>query len=200
MFFKLHKFLVFLFIKTLQFPRILIIRIASYAHVTGKPIRRQPVMILGAGKVEFLGKVTIGYFPSPQFLSTYAHLEVRKRTARIIIRNGTHINNNFCAISEHTSIEIGENCRIGHNVEMLDSNFHGLEVNERSKSLPEWSKPILVGNNVFIGSNVKILKGVTVGDGSVIASGSVVTKDIPAMTIAAGSPARVIRHLRFPDE
>lgn len=51
---------------------------------------------------------------------------------------------------------------------------------------------VRIGNNVFIGANVTILPGVTIGDNAVIGAGSVVTKDIPAGTVAAGSPASVL--------
>lgn len=52
--------------------------------------------------------------------------------------------------------------------------------------------PITVGNNVFIGTRAILLPGVTVGDDCVIGAGSIVTKDIPAGSVAAGSPARVL--------
>ncbi|MEN0072458.1 MAG: hypothetical protein AAGC63_15885 [Propionicimonas sp.] len=41
-----------------------------------------------------------------------------------------------------------------------------------------------------------MLQGVTIGDGSVIGAGAVVTRDIPAHSLAAGVPAKVIRPLR----
>ena len=43
--------------------------------------------------------------------------------------------------------------------------------------------------------NVIILKGVTIGEGAIIGAGSVVTHDIPAWTIAAGNPAKVIKKI-----
>lgn len=49
-----------------------------------------------------------------------------------------------------------------------------------------------IGNHVFIGANTTILPGVTIGDYAVIGAGSVVTRDIPARTVAAGVPAKVI--------
>jgi len=55
--------------------------------------------------------------------------------------------------------------------------------------------PIVIGRNVWIGSNAIVLPGVTVGDNAVIAAASVVTKDVPADTVVAGSPARVLRTL-----
>lgn len=49
-----------------------------------------------------------------------------------------------------------------------------------------------IGSHVFIGANATILPGVTIGDYAVIGAGSVVTHDIPARTVAAGVPAKVI--------
>jgi maltose O-acetyltransferase len=139
--------------------------------------------------------VSIGVFPSPFFFSTYAYLEARQTSASISIGAGTWINNNFCAIAEHTSITIGKNCRIGANVEILDSDFHGIRIDERGLSSAEWARPVRVGDNVFIGSNVKIMKGVSIGSGSVIANGSVVSRDIPAGVVAGGNPVKVIKSL-----
>ncbi len=51
------------------------------------------------------------------------------------------------------------------------------------------------GNNIYIGRDVTILKGVTVGDNCVIGLGSVVMHDVPADSVAAGCPARVISTL-----
>lgn len=57
----------------------------------------------------------------------------------------------------------------------------------------------IIGNDVWIGQNVTFLPGVNVGDGAIIGLNSTVTRDIPAYTIAAGNPAKVIR-ARFDDE
>lgn len=53
--------------------------------------------------------------------------------------------------------------------------------------------PISVGNNVFLGYGVIILPGVTIGDDVVVGAGSVVAKDISPGSVAAGTPARVLR-------
>jgi acetyltransferase-like isoleucine patch superfamily enzyme len=50
-----------------------------------------------------------------------------------------------------------------------------------------------IGKRCFIGARSLILPGIVVGDGSIVAAGSVVTKDVPARSIVAGNPARVIR-------
>lgn len=58
---------------------------------------------------------------------------------------------------------------------------------------------IRVGNDVWIGTGSTIVSGVTIGDGAVVAAGTMVTKDVPAYSIVAGVPSRVIRH-RFDQE
>jgi serine acetyltransferase len=50
-----------------------------------------------------------------------------------------------------------------------------------------------IGRNCFVGGRSLILPGVEVGDNSIIAAGSVVTRSVPARSIVAGNPARVIR-------
>jgi galactoside O-acetyltransferase len=57
------------------------------------------------------------------------------------------------------------------------------------------SDPVVIEDNVWIGSKVVILPGVRIGSRAVIGAGSVVTKDIPPRCVAAGNPARVLRHL-----
>jgi galactoside O-acetyltransferase len=44
--------------------------------------------------------------------------------------------------------------------------------------------------------NVIILKGVTIGEGAIVGAGSVVTKDVPAWSVAAGNPAKVVKMLK----
>ena len=55
------------------------------------------------------------------------------------------------------------------------------------------SAPIVIKNNVWIGMAAIILKGVTIGEGAIVAAGAVVTRDVPAHTIVAGVPAKVIK-------
>lgn len=57
------------------------------------------------------------------------------------------------------------------------------------------TKPVRIGSNAYIGFDVMVLPGVTVGDGSIVGSRSVVRDDVPAHTVVAGNPARVVKHL-----
>jgi maltose O-acetyltransferase len=183
-------------IRSIQLFRILKYRLLSTNRLqAGNAIRRQPLHLAGRGVIKAEGTFIVGYFPSPFFLNTCCYLEARSKGSSISIGDRTHINNNFVAISEHASIVIGRNCKIGTSVEIVDSDFHGLPLADRSRSLPEWANPVVIGDDVFIGSNVRILKGVTIGDGSVIANASVVTKDVPANVVAGGNPARVVKEI-----
>ena len=84
---------------------------------------------------------------------------------------------------------------MGTNVEIIDSDFHGIRLADRNLSKPEWAKPVVIEDDVFLGSNVRVCKGVTIGAGSVIANGAIVVKDIPAGVLAAGNPASVVRSI-----
>jgi len=55
------------------------------------------------------------------------------------------------------------------------------------------SSPIIIGNNCWFGDRVFIMPGVTIGDGVVVGAGSIVTKDLPANSLAAGVPAKIIK-------
>ncbi len=63
----------------------------------------------------------------------------------------------------------------------------------------EYAKPIKIGSNCWLASNVVVIGGVTIGEGCVIGAGSVVTRDIPANSLAAGNPCRVIREITEKD-
>lgn len=82
----------------------------------------------------------------------------------------------------------------------ISDHSHG-EITRAELDLPPlgrllYSKgPIIIGNNVWIGEKVCILPNVRIGDGAVIGANSVVTKDIPPHSVAAGSPAKVIKQL-----
>jgi virginiamycin A acetyltransferase len=58
---------------------------------------------------------------------------------------------------------------------------------------------VYIGHACWIADNVIILPGVNVGNGAVIGAGSIVTKDVPAFSVVAGNPAKVLKY-RFSDE
>lgn len=64
----------------------------------------------------------------------------------------------------------------------------------------EEERPVVIGNDVWIGDRVTIMPGVHIADGCVIGAGAVVTRDIPAYSIAAGVPARVLKSRKTAQE
>ncbi|MFD4957921.1 acyltransferase [Microbacterium sp. NPDC058389] len=53
--------------------------------------------------------------------------------------------------------------------------------------------PVRVRRGAWLGQNAVVMPGVTIGEGAVVGANSVVTRDVPARTVVAGAPARVIR-------
>ncbi|MEK8129749.1 2,3,4,5-tetrahydropyridine-2,6-dicarboxylate N-acetyltransferase [Paenibacillus filicis] len=58
---------------------------------------------------------------------------------------------------------------------------------------PPSAQPVVIEDDVLVGANAVILEGVRVGEGSVVAAGAVVVEDVPAFSVVAGTPARVIK-------
>jgi len=100
--------------------------------------------------------------------------------------------NQCCTIYDMGGVDIADQVMIGPNVNIITSG-HPVEISERRAYVE--SKPIVIERNVWIAAGVTIIGGVTVGQNSVIAAGSVVTKDVPANSLVAGVPAKVIRSL-----
>ena len=110
------------------------------------------------------------------------------------IRLGKRFFANFhLTILDEAMVTIGDDCFCGPNVSIYTA-CHSTNPVERN-SRREWAKPVTIGHNVWIGGDVTILPGVTIGDNCTIGAGSVVTRDIPANTLAAGNPARVIKSI-----
>lgn len=100
--------------------------------------------------------------------------------------------NSGCHFQDQGGIEIGNGALIGHNVVLATIN-HDLNPKENRKN---HYAPIKIGAHVWIGSNATILPGVTIGEYAVVAAGAVVTKDVPAMTVVGGVPAKVLKVIR----
>lgn len=77
--------------------------------------------------------------------------------------------------------------------------FYDTDFHEISPEHPTKNAPVSIGNNVWIGAKAIILPGSVIGDHCVIAAGSIVTSEIPAKTLAAGIPAKVIKNIKVPD-
>lgn len=102
-------------------------------------------------------------------------------------------------ISVEQKVIIGNNCQIAGETRIFDNNSHALHYsNDRQMSKTDVA-PIIIEDNVWIGIRSIVMKGVKIGHGAVVAAGSVVTKDVPAMTLVGGNPARIIKQIENSD-
>ena len=115
------------------------------------------------------------------------------------------VNFNF-TVQDDAPVTIGDDCNFGPNVTIVTPCHPMLPDERRSYLCPDgkerhlcWAKPVTIGNDCWFGANVVICPGVKIGNGCVIGAGSVVTKDVPAHSFAAGTPARVIRPITEAD-
>lgn len=92
-------------------------------------------------------------------------------------------------------IEIGNNCLIAANTNIIDSNGHILAMDNPIDRLTiaDEGKPIVIEDNVWIGSNVMILAGAIIREGAVIMAGSVVKGEVPAKSIYGTDSFKVIK-------
>lgn len=113
------------------------------------------------------------------------------------VRIGARVTiNDFVHIRGRGGVHIGDDTMIAPHV-TITSETHDIAASRRGKDFRETSElgPVRIGRNVWVGAGVIILPNVEIGDGAMIAAGSVVTRNVPANTLVAGTPARALRHL-----
>jgi acetyltransferase-like isoleucine patch superfamily enzyme len=113
--------------------------------------------------------------------------------ARVRIGEGTFLNLGVMVASVEL-VEIGSHCMLANGCFVTDGN-HRFDDPERPVTWQGFTTkgPTRIGDNVWCGANVVVTSGVTIGERCVIGANSVVTTDVPAGSIAAGAPARVLR-------
>lgn len=109
-----------------------------------------------------------------------------------------------CKISSHTficeGVTIEDNVFIGHGVMFINDAFpRATNLDGGLQTESDWKvEPTLVKKGASIGSGATILCNKTIGENAIVGAGSVVTKDVPANTIVAGNPARILRAVPGP--
>ncbi|MCB0507015.1 MAG: acyltransferase [Chitinophagales bacterium] len=136
------------------------------------------------------------------FVNAY-HCSIDDNTkvgAFVEIQKGASIGKN-CKISSHTficeGVHIEDNCFIGHGVMFTNDLFpRATNADGSPQTEKDWIlKETFVKKGATIGSNATILGGITVGENALVGAGSVVTKDVPANTVVAGNPAKIIKEI-----
>jgi len=146
-------------------------------------------LVVGAGSSLYLGVM----FDLGQ--------NARMKIGKYVLMNGARI---IC----DAQISIGNYCLISWNVVLMDTYRVPYDPTERRAALEHISlrhpsqsaaavpaKPIQIEENVWIGFDSCILPGISIGRGAVVGARSVVTENVPADTVVAGNPARIVRQL-----
>jgi len=98
-----------------------------------------------------------------------------------------------CTMLDGGKVNIGDDCLIGPNVQLLTVG-HDIDATLRLEK-HNYADDIIIGQNVWLGAGVIVLAGVSIGDNSVVGAGSVVCKNVDANSVYAGNPAKKIKSL-----
>jgi acetyltransferase-like isoleucine patch superfamily enzyme len=112
------------------------------------------------------------------------------------VQKGARIGRN-CKISSHTficeGVTIEDEVFVGHGVNFINDKYPRAAVEGRLQTESDWQlMRTLVRRGASIGTGATLLGGIEVGAGAIVGAGAVVTKSVPAGSIVAGNPARII--------
>jgi acetyltransferase-like isoleucine patch superfamily enzyme len=117
--------------------------------------------------------------------------------ARIEIGSGCFLNRNTM-LAAQAEIVIGDHTMLANGCFVGDAE-HRFDDPDVPITWQGFSSkgPVRIGANCWFGVHCVVTSGVTIGARCVIGANSVVNRDLPPGTIAAGAPARVIKHIQF---
>ncbi len=133
---------------------------------------------------QLLGKIGQHSMIEPPFYCAYGQ--------NIYISDHVFLNV-LCTILDCNEVHIGQHVMIGPGVQIYTA-AHELQAKPRNQGW-EVAKPIVIEDNVWVGGGAILLPGVRIGHNAVVGAGAVVSRSVPANTVVAGNPARVIREI-----
>lgn len=134
---------------------------------------------------QLLGQIGQNSFIEPPFYCSYGE--------NIYIGDHVYLNV-LCTILDNNEVHIGQHVMMGPGVQIYTA-AHLLQAGARNQGLEE-AKPIVIEDNVWIGGGAILLPGVRIARNAVVGAGAVVSRSVPANTVVAGNPARVIREIK----
>jgi acetyltransferase-like isoleucine patch superfamily enzyme len=160
------------------------------AEIGDRSVVYPPALIIGHHLIRIGSDVVV--HPGA-FLSVVDEQEGKRYEARLVIGDGTRIGFDM-VIACCGSIEIGKNVLTADRVYIGDTYHEYRDVTRPvlDQGLGD-PRPVSIGDGSFLGINSAVLPGVSVGEGAYVAANAVVTADVPAHSLVAGNPARVVR-------
>jgi acetyltransferase-like isoleucine patch superfamily enzyme len=116
------------------------------------------------------------------------------------IQKGASVGKN-CKISSHSficeGVHISDNVFIGHGVMFTNDLFpRATNADGSQQADADWKViETHVSKGASIGSNATIICGITIGENALVGAGAVVTRNVPANTVVAGNPAKIIKQI-----
>jgi acetyltransferase-like isoleucine patch superfamily enzyme len=166
----------------------------AFARFGSHSVVVPPLRLSGEGRIAVGDRVFVGSGAWLQGLP-----DGNNRRIAISIGNGVSIAG-ACVISAVRSVQLEDEVLLARNVYISDHShkYSDTQHSILSQGLDKVA-PVRIGRGAWLGQNVVVCPGVTIGPGAVIGANSVVTGDIPAFSVAAGAPARVVKTLNVHD-
>jgi acetyltransferase-like isoleucine patch superfamily enzyme len=147
------------------------------------------------------------------FLGKNVELYARKGYGRLVIGRWVHLGSGNSLRCHEGNLRIGDKCVFGKDntvncfldiefgartivadwVYVCDFDHVYSDVTVPIKDQGIVKSPVRVGPDCWLGVKSSVLRGVRIGAGSVIAAHALVNRDVPAMSVAGGVPARVLK-------
>ena len=147
------------------------------------------------------------------FLGKDVELYARKGYGRMVVGRWVHLGNGNSLRCHEGNLRIGDKCVFGKDntvncfldvefgartivadwVYVCDFDHVYADVTRPIKDQGIVKSPVRVGPDCWLGVKVSVLRGVSIGAGSVVAAHALVNRDLPAMSVAGGVPARVLK-------
>ena len=96
-------------------------------------------------------------------------------------------------IASGSSVRVGKDGLLAAYCYLIGGGHESADPNQPIQEQQAVSHGVELGDNVWLGAGVKVLDGVTIGADCIVGASAVVSSDVPARSVAAGIPARIIR-------
>lgn len=188
-------------IKTAIRLPVLISKNVKFKKLSGKIILNSKVKKTGLIKIGFKSAGIFDEKYSKSILELYGNIifdgnAFMGQGSKLCVKGDLVIGKNFFSTAETTiicyeAIDIGENCLISWDTQIMDTDFHKVMQNN---NIVNFNRKIIICEHVWIGCRVTILKGSYIAANNVVASNSVVCNQIyNENNVLAGNPCKVVK-------